>query len=148
VASAGDVNGDGFSDVMLGVPLNEKAELFYGNGVRGRVYAPVQIRADGTARISLLGRSESTTSFRVFTRAWTPAGRSRVRLQWEAKPLGTPFNGVGVRQGGTIDTNPPIPGAGSQGFLGGLVDQLTPATAYRWRLRVAGDSRSSPGRGG
>jgi len=149
VATAGDVNGDGYSDVLVGAPL-------YGPIQRGRVYAyhgndgdgldrvPRQARTDGTAPIDTLGRSDSETSFRVRALGRTPLGRGQVRLEAEVKPLGTAFDGSGLIQGAVADTGAPIPATGSAVPLDEMVAGLTSFTPYHWRLRLVTDSPFFP----
>ena len=142
VASAGDVNGDGYADVSIGAPHHDgsqadegRAVVYYGNDGDGLERTPRQARADGTAPIHLLGRSDSDGSFVVRALGRTPAGRGRVRLATEVKPLGTPFDGTGVATSSTVDTGP----SGASGSVASLVEPvggLTKATFYRWRSRI------------
>src|SRR5262249_24686809 len=117
VASAGDVNGDGFSDLIVGASFYDngqtdegRAFVYYGNGTGGLSRIPHQYRSDATAPRSPLGRSDSQSSFRARQRTRSAGGRSLVRLEVEAKPLGTPFSGTGTVVSGTVDTG--APGAG------------------------------------
>jgi len=88
VAMAGDVNGDGFADTIIGASRYLSAQgptgsafLYYGNGGDGLNRIPRQARADGTAPIALLGKSDSETSIRLLERGLTPAGRGMIRLE-------------------------------------------------------------------
>jgi hypothetical protein len=142
VAPAGDVNGDGYADVVVGSyafdngQLNEgRAYLYYGGGGGGVRRIPRQSRTDGTTPIALLGKSDSETSFRLLERGPTPAGRGRVRLQWEVKPVGTPFNGSGLESSGTLDTG--FPGTiGSAADFNEPVVGLAEGGFYHWRTRI------------
>jgi hypothetical protein len=60
-----------------------------------------------------------------------PVGRSRLRLEGELKPLGVPFNGLGlIRSPGWVDT-------GTAGALAQLTfSSLAPGTGYHWRARL------------
>jgi hypothetical protein len=151
VAGAGDVNGDGFSDVIIGAPTYDngqsdegRAFLYYGNGGDGLDRIARQARTDDTAPIDLLGRSNSLSSFRVKALGRTAAGRGRVRLDVEVKPLGVSFDGNGL-QIGTVTLTAPPSGAGSAVPLSVVANALDPSTPYHWRLRIRGSSPFFPG---
>jgi len=137
VGTAGDVNGDGYADVIVGAPLYDNGGtdagrilIYYGNGVLGRNLRPRQQRSDGSAPIAHLGRSD-VTAFRLALLGLTPFGRGKVKLEWEVKPLGTLFDGSGTQQSATwLDT-------GTAGVeIGELVSGLSANTAYHWRVRL------------
>ncbi|HEY6193803.1 MAG TPA: FG-GAP-like repeat-containing protein [Candidatus Eisenbacteria bacterium] len=149
VASAGDVNGDGYADVIVGAynydnpQANEgRAFLYYGNGSDGLDAIARQRRADDSVPIGLLGRAESG-SFRLAAMGRSPAGRGRVRMEYEVKPLGTPFNGAAAR-GTFLDTGAPAPSVGSATALDELVSGLPLNTPLHWRLRVRTNSPFFP----
>ena len=139
----GDFNGDGFADLVVGASrytLGQDTEgmafLFYGNGGRGLSRTPRQWQVDGATRLAPLGRSTELDAVAISARGRTPAGRGRVRLAVEVKPLGTPFDGAGVvtgpwtwtgapgTYGSTVDLAPRV--------VGGLADD----TPQHWRLRL------------
>ena len=147
VAAAGDVNGDGFGDLLLGADtydgtlLDEgRVFLHYGGGGDGVDRRSQQRRADGAAPIAPLGISDSGVSFRVRANGRTPAGRGRIRVEIETKPLGTPFDGTGlVRAADFADSGSPQ-AAGSFLSVEELIGGLNGRTTYRWRYRTTGDS--------
>jgi hypothetical protein len=138
VAGAGDVNADGYADVVVGAPAYDngqtdegRAYLYYGNGGPGVSLRPRQRRVDNSGPIAHLGMSNSSSAFGVALLGKTPFGRGKVKLEVEVKPLGTPFNGLGTVQTLTWqDTGV----AGVELFR--LVSGLTQATAYHWRVRL------------
>ena len=154
VATAGDVNADGFSDVLVGAryfdqgePQEGAAFLYPGNGGNdgdGLDRVPQQVRADDSAPIQILGASDSESAFRLRALGRTAMGRGKVRLQWEVKPLGVAFDGSGLATGDVFDTGPPIAGIGSAVPLAELASGLTPETPYRWRVRILADSPFIP----
>ena len=150
VGTAGDVNGDGFSDVIVGAWLYDngssdegRAFVYYGNDGDGLDRSPRQARSDDSAPISLLGNSDSPSAFRLEALGRTPAGRGKVRLQWEVKPLGAPFDGAGLVTGPSSDTGIPTFG-GSAVPLSELASGLSAQTLYHWRLRIVTNSPFFP----
>ena len=142
VATAGDVTGDGFSDVIVGAyryddGQNEEGAVFlhYGNEVNGMDRIARQARASGDAPIDLLCKSGAESSFRLRSLGRTGAGRGKVRLEWEVKPLGTPFDGSGLGRGIELDSGAPT-SRGSAVPLDDLVVGLDTETPYHWRLRI------------
>jgi len=144
VSTAGDVNGDGYSDVLVGAhqydhgaPFEGGAWVYYGNDGPGLALRPQQRRADGLAPIAPGGRSRETGSFRLAALGRTPFGRGRVWLEWEVKPLGQPFDGTGTGQGVGSDSG--TAGAG----LDDLITGLEPGP-HHWRMRLRYDPVTSP----
>jgi hypothetical protein len=151
VGGAADVNGDGFSDVVIGGidysngQSNEgRAALFDGNRSEGLDRAPRQMRADSAGPIQVLGSSDSQSAFRLEVIGRTAAGRGLIRLEYEVEPFGVPFDGDGVLTGPEVDTGAPVFGTGSAVALSGLAHDLAGGTLYRWRLRTVSDSPFFP----
>jgi hypothetical protein len=101
VGTAGDVNGDGYADILVGSPsytADYSAEgrvlLYYGSGRPGVSLLPRQQRLDPHTAIAHLGLSDGLDGFCVRAAAWTPYGRGGTILEIEVKPLGTRFNGL------------------------------------------------------
>jgi hypothetical protein len=137
VGTAGDVNGDGYADVVIGAPGSARAYVRYGSGP-GLGLALRQRRADDSAPIAHLGQTDNGP-FRLAGLGRTPFGRSKVKLEWEVKPLGTPFDGLGTGQGAAwIETGV----AGAQ--LNELVGDLQANTAYHWRVRLRYHPATTP----
>jgi hypothetical protein len=146
VSTAGDVNGDGYADVIVGArsydsgQSNEGAAfLFHGNAGGGLAAAPGQRRADDSAPIAHLGASDSEDSFRLTLSGRSPFGRGRVRLEWEVKPLSQSLDGSGLEQSDAwLDT-------GTAGAVAGaLVSGLEEESHYHWRLRFVYDPVTTP----
>jgi hypothetical protein len=151
VGAAGDVNGDGFSDVLVGIEAfsNGQAEegravLFSGNDTQGIDRRVRQARTDDSAPIALLGSSNSSSAFGLKVLGRTAVGRGKVRLQFEVKPLGIPFDGTGLVTGPVVDTGVPVQNLGSAVLLTEVASGLTPDTPYRWRLRTLANSPFIP----
>ncbi len=155
VASAGDVNGDGYDDLVAGAPAHDAdginfvgtAYTYLGNGRTvsnpGPALLPRQLKI-GDAPLDWLGMSDAIDQFRLRAEGRSAAGRCRVRLDWNVAELGTPLSSVPIRRGAWHGTSVPFPGIGSSVPLTEYVSSLAEGTDYHWRLRVASNSPFFP----
>ncbi|MDP2323750.1 MAG: FG-GAP-like repeat-containing protein [Gammaproteobacteria bacterium] len=148
VAGAGDLNGDGLADYVIGVPSgmayqSEPAGLAYvayRNTGTFSIGLPVRQRRDGdTSPLAPLGASGALSGVNLQVIARSPFGRSDVRLEYEIKPLGQLLDGTGLQL---------TPDWADSGVLGtplaAAINNLSPGTGYRWRLRVKYRSATTP----
>ena len=146
-SSAGDVNGDGYSDVIAGADCYDNGDtdegaafLYYGNGRQGVPLRLRQMRSDMSAPISPLGRAGDGL-FKMALKGRNPFGRGDVKLEWQTAPLG-----------GTFDTtlNPSIKDlywtdSGSSGAsISRFVTLPEVAGAYIWRVRTVFSMTTTP----
>jgi hypothetical protein len=145
IASA-DVNGDGFADVLVGAPNYTQGEtsegrayVFYGNGSRGLARASDQLASSLTRPIGLRGNSDASAAVGLRAQLRTPSGRGNVRIEYEIKPFGVPFDGTAIGSSGFYDTGTPVSGLGSARWTSEMVAGLSSSTAFHWRMRLASD---------
>ena len=144
VSTAGDVNGDGYADVIVGasqygLPPNfrGRAYVFYGNDGAGLSLKPEQRRADDQRPIAQGGRSRDSGAFRLAVTGRVPFGRGKVQLEWEVKPFGSPFDGTGTSRSAWLDT-------GTAGAVfNELISALEPGGKH-WRMRLHYDAATTP----
>jgi hypothetical protein len=139
---AGDVNGDGYSDVIVGADrygnsgtADGAASLYYGNGGDGLDLLPRQVQVAGPTLIPIVvpGKSGSATGVKLRLTGRTPLGREDVKLQWQVAPLGTPFSATDVITGGSVIwTDVLTTGVTIERHVTGL----SPGTPYHWRARL------------
>ncbi|MCP4548137.1 MAG: T9SS type A sorting domain-containing protein [bacterium] len=149
LACVGDVNGDGFSDVISTSPYynnghnNEGvAWVFYGNGGRGLARKTQQWDGEGLAILAPQGMT-SGSSMGISTYGRCAGGRGSVRMEVEVKSSDTPFDGTGTIFTPWSDLRAPD-AAGTYVSLEQLVNGLADDRAYHWRMRVCSDKPQFP----
>ncbi|MBK9248721.1 MAG: FG-GAP repeat protein [Ignavibacteria bacterium] len=138
LSGVNDINGDGYSDFIVGARKADnslidrgRASVYYGNAAAGTRVTSRQYRADFTAPVVPVLRSQSATSVGLGIFAKSAPGRIEVKAQYEVKPLGTAFNGNGL----TVTSS--WTDIGTAGVaLSQVVNGLTNNTSYKWRVRL------------
>ena len=149
VSAAGDVNGDGYGDVIVGAPTYNEGEsdegaafVYLGSGEDDIVARPRQLQSDTYVPIAPLGRSNSANQVHLQLIAQPPQAITSTTWQWQLAPLGISFTAPSAISGtGAAWTDVLSTGVVLSQTVGGL----TAGTVYRWRVRLVywpGDSQS------
>ncbi len=144
VGTAGDVNGDGYADVIVGAPnytLNHtdegRAFLYYGNDGPGAALRPVQQQSSGNP-LALLGHTEDIDQFQLGLLRRNPFGRGGQALTIDVKMFGTSFDNTYTGWAGYYQ-NLPI---GTEDSI--AVRNRPAGTPYHWRVRWRYDPATTP----
>ncbi|NOT34394.1 MAG: hypothetical protein HOP12_09515 [Candidatus Eisenbacteria bacterium] len=150
-AGAGDVNGDGFADVIVGAAAMEaggqdagKAFVYLGNLTNGDDGIDRAFRLSSTSDLGPVaprGSSRSTGKVRLTTIGRTAAGPSTLTMQYRLEPVGA--GGVVTGSFGPVNTTTGPDGATAA--LGGSVQGLLSGKGYEVRARVRSNSPFFPG---
>jgi hypothetical protein len=143
VSTAGDVNGDGYSDVIVGAynydngQTNEGGAFLYFGNEGGRSLIPTQSTLDGSHPVQL-GNLTGTSGVQLNILGRTPGGRGKVKLQWEVKELGEIFDQVFGED--SISESASWYDTGVNGVeISEDVTGLSNGNAYHWRVRLLYD---------
>jgi len=146
IGGRSDYDGDGISDVTVGNSSWDSPDtnsgmqcVFNGGAGTAPTSIPQQRRADDSAPIASLGASDLASGFRVSLFWENASGPTRVKPEWEVKPLATLLDGSGLGSGTTwYDTD-------ADGVaISELIDGLTSPGVYHWRVRVVVDPAIDP----
>jgi hypothetical protein len=151
VNTTGDVNGDGYSDVIIGASsystYTGKVYVYYGNNGTG-LRATLQQYKPGTSTvIGPLGLSGANGSVRLNIFAKSPFGRADGKLVYEFKPNNQPFSGSPITNsvsyigtGSYLDLGTTITGIQLNNDISGIITM----NEYKWRVRVQYNPINNP----
>jgi hypothetical protein len=156
VAGAGDTNGDGFGDVVVG-------ESSYESVPDATEVGRARVHPGGTTGVSSEndnydfayrtevwngdplrdGNAIPGNALRCFVRGQSAAGRTPVRLEWQAAPVGASLDSAPIQASEWIDTGP-VAGGESVVSIEDLIDGLPIESRIHLRYRVASRSPFFP----
>ncbi|HLP32363.1 MAG TPA: FG-GAP-like repeat-containing protein, partial [Bacteroidia bacterium] len=147
VSSAGDVNGDGYSDVIVGAihydngQSNEGAAfIYYGNGgSTGRRNNVRLYNTDLSTPIQQSNKSNSSFGLGLYTS--TPEGRQKVKMVWEVKTQSQPFSSAGGKITNSVSNTSVQSSYSNTGLTGTNLNNLVskPGLQTKVRCRVQYD---------
>jgi len=152
-STAGDLNGDGFADVIVGAndydgSHDNSGAIFVYLGNADAVAGGMDIRPRQKTTmgdpITLLGSSDSSSEFVLASRARSAMGRKRVRSEWQIAESGTPLDSQPVEVSPWFDSGSPAADMGSAIDIEEDVFGLSPDSQYHWRVRTRTRSLYAP----
>ena len=144
VSTIGDVNGDGYSDVIVGAPnfsngqTNEgMAFVYYGNGSTGLRSTVQQYKPWTNIVVSSGGYTGTNGQARLNIFGRIPFGRADGNIVFEYKENGTPFSGTVITNSTSSSGTGAVSDLGISGTeLNNDISGLLMSRIYKWRARV------------
>ncbi len=150
VSSAGDVNGDGFSDIIIGASLYDNGQpeegrifTYFGNGRTGKK-ADIQQYKTGTNNIVYAGSYTGTNGqvkFNIYGKS--SYGKAKGKIVYEYKANGNPFSGTNSLTSSGEGTFTELGTSGTQLSID-VSGIPTNYLEYKWRARIQYDLVSNP----
>ncbi len=147
VSSAGDVNGDGYSDVIIGVPLFDNGQLdegkvfaYYGNFGNGLSSLIQQWKPNTFNVVASGGLSGTNNRFRIKIIGKSSYGRTDGTFVYEYAVNGSPFSGSIITNSTSYNNASFFTDLGGFSITGvELYDNivgLNSSNVYKWRTRI------------
>ncbi|HMQ69983.1 MAG TPA: integrin alpha, partial [Ignavibacteria bacterium] len=152
ISTAGDVNGDGYSDIIIGSPLQNNGQadegmvfVFYGNLATCQ-RANVRQFDNGTGNVICSGNNTGTNGgvrHRIY--ANSPYGRADGTIAFERKRTGNAFSGTIITKSTDFNNSGTYEDLSFNGKnINYDVNGLNSSNEFRWRARVMFDPVNNP----
>ncbi len=152
VSSAGDLNGDGYSDIVIGADLFENSQtyegridVFLGNEVSGKNQTLRQYKPGTASVVSSGGLTGTSGQVKINMPGRSTYGRAKGKLVYEYMANGFPFSGAVITNSVSSTGSGPFTDLGISGVqLSSELSGIPVANEYKWRARIQYDPVSNP----
>ena len=152
VSTAGDVNGDGYSDIIVGAYKFDGGEtdegkvfVYYGNGGTGLRASVQQYQVNSSTIIGPHGSVSTDGQIRFSNYSKSPFGRADGKLVYEYKTTGTAFSGSPITNSvSSTGKHATFVDLGLGTVLNEDLTGIPTYNNYRWRVRIEYDKVTNP----
>jgi hypothetical protein len=140
VSSAGDVNGDGYNDVIVAAPLYDNGQtdegaafIYHGNAGTGRRNNVQLYNTDLSTPLQQSNLNNSSFGLGMFTTSLQ--GRQKVKMVWEVKNQGQPFSSAGGKITNSVSNTSVQSSYSNTGLTGTNLNNLVSKSGFQTKVR-------------